>query len=102
MTEGIIYILGVTWRVKGMTKDESAAREALGECRKDLREIHICMDLLPEVEFETLIHEIIHAIWYLQACKRRETEERVATRIATGLASVFKDSRNDELLKAYR
>lgn len=58
--------------------------------------IQIARDQSPANQADTLLHEIIHAIWSVRSLPARLSEEQVALWLASGLASVFKA--NPELL----
>ena len=94
----IIYILGTAWELETISQDEAAARDCLGECRKDLRVISISAGLKHDVFLEVLFHEIGHAAWHLMDGKLKEKEEKAVTMTGTGLASFFTDSRNFDYL----
>jgi len=65
----------------------------LGQC--DNR--HMIIDMLavqhPAEEADTLIHEVLHAIWYTMSISEGGAdEEAVVRRMATGLTQVFLDN----------
>ena len=43
---------------------------------------------------DTLLHEILHAIWHLSYLSTNEEEEKAISRIATALIGFFDDPRN--------
>lgn len=54
--------------------------------------IEINADQDPGQQADTLIHEIIHAIWTTRGWSPQMTEEQVCTRLASGLATVIRDN----------
>lgn len=48
--------------------------------------------LHPVEEADTVLHEIMHAIWWLMAIGKPKTEEQVVRPLATGLTQVFQDN----------
>lgn len=40
----------------------------------------------------TVLHEVLHGIWYHRAMPPRPREERVVTELAWGLTAVFRDN----------
>lgn len=73
--------------------------DALGYCDNQYGEIRISIAQSPVAQFQTMLHEVIHAILYHQGIKFKnsEREERVVDGIATGLTQVLLD--NTEVLK---
>ena len=59
----------------------------LGTKRLDLAD-----DLSEEEGVYTLLHEVLHGIWYHRAVPPRPREERVVTELAWGLMAVFRDN----------
>ena len=47
-------------------------------------------------EAETLLHELLHAIYEIMGIKAKDTEERVVAQMSIGLAGVLRD--NPELM----
>lgn len=55
-------------------------------------EIHIDVTSSPEQQADTLIHEVLHAIWASRSMPDRIGEEEAVTRLASGLATVLRDN----------
>ena len=51
----------------------------------------------PSQEAETLIHEILHAVYVIMDARPKDSEERLVGLMATGLAMVIRD--NPELIE---
>lgn len=47
---------------------------------------------------ETLLHELLHAVWNVQAIDKKDGEERIVTKMSLGLAAVMRD--NKELFRS--
>lgn len=74
------------------------AHENLGQC--DHKKMLICIeeDQVPVEELDTVIHEILHAIWYQMSIGEGPMEEEpIVRRTANGLLQVILD--NPALLK---
>ena len=54
--------------------------------------IEVATDQPPAEQAETLIHELLHAIWSSRHMKARLTEESAVTQLASGLATVLRDN----------
>jgi len=55
----------------------------------------------PQQEAETLLHEILHVIWYVMGIQgKKEYEEKTVNQMSVGLASVIRD--NPELMQWLR
>lgn len=49
-------------------------------------------DLNEEEGVYTVLHEVLHGVWYHRAMPPRPREERVVTKLAWGLTAVFRDN----------
>ncbi len=75
-----------------------AGEEALGLYSYDDQRISIEESITPSRQAEVLLHEILHALYaYFDISKEGDKEETVVSRLAEGLATVFKD--NPALIK---
>jgi hypothetical protein len=54
--------------------------------------IQVDRTLPPEEQAETLIHELLHAIWSSRHIKARVTEEEAVSQLASGLATILVDN----------
>ena len=82
--------------VKSWPIFNASDERSFGQFRPASLEIAIC-DFLPERrQAETMIHEILHAIWHVWALRQSSDEEVVVGSMAQGLAAVFRD--NPDLL----
>ncbi len=74
--------------------------QACGLCGEDKQQIHIDNDLGPTVERETVLHEVMHAIWHQTELDRKfkdSDEEMVAWTLAPRLLALLRD--NEELVR---
>jgi hypothetical protein len=62
-----------------------------GECIPDKLEINICMGSCYSIIYETLIHEIMHAI-YAPALESGDSEERIVNAMGVGFTQVLTDN----------
>lgn len=71
---------------------------AMGMCDHETLEILIQENLPPEEELETIIHEILHGIFYRMRVPIKDSniEEEIVDRLGAGLAQVFVE--NPDLL----
>lgn len=77
--------------------DSILGTENLGRTYSNLCVIGVKVDQHPVEEADTLIHEILHAIWYCMSISEGGAdEEAVVRRMASGLLQVFMD--NPDLL----
>lgn len=54
--------------------------------------IQIDHTIPPDQQADTLIHEILHAIWASRSLPARVSEETAVTRLASALATVLRDN----------
>lgn len=60
------------------------------DATKQLIQIEVSQS--PASQADTLIHEILHAIWSSRHMKPRLYEEQAVTQLASGLATVLRDN----------
>ena len=82
----------IVWSEDMLFDDEG--NEAWGLCYKDKREIHVSLLQPPKDQLDTLLHEIMHALWHFYGCEETETEENAVLRLASGLSYVTLYNRN--------
>jgi len=70
-----------------------------GWCDKVNSRIYLYVSDQPMVTADTLLHEVIHAVWSWMGLEERHDEEAAATRLGTGLINVFYD--NPDLLEFF-
>lgn len=64
-----------------------------GEHSSTLRELRICFEGRGDsAHATTLLHEIIHAVWYQYGLEDEDKEERVVTVLSNGLSAALRDS----------
>lgn len=64
----------------------------LGECEADRQQITLRDSQAPIEEADTIVHETLHAVWYLMDIGLSDHEEHVVRKLATGLTLVLKDN----------
>jgi hypothetical protein len=73
---------------------------AVGLCQNTEFLISVADGQHPVEEFDTLLHEIMHAVWFvMSASMGGADEEQIVRRVSTGLTGVFMD--NPQLLKYF-
>lgn len=63
-----------------------------GECQADTLTIRLTDYRPPRQVAGTLLHEILHAIWFTQSMPAEESEENAVTSLAMGLCGVIRDN----------
>lgn len=70
-----------------------AQTDCFGEFKSWLMTITLTADQPTRVHaLDTLLHEITHAIWYVQGIKPRDSEERKVTALSTAWVQVYRDN----------
>lgn len=93
----VIKVMGKDYAIK-YVGTSPIAHENLGQC--DHKKMLICIEeeQVPVEELDTVIHEILHAIWYQMSIGEGPMEEEpIVRRTANGLLQVILD--NPSLLK---
>lgn len=70
-----------------------ADSECFGVFKSWLLTIQLTVDQpTPLHMLDTLIHEIMHAVWFVQGIKPRDSEERKVTALATAWTQIHRDN----------
>lgn len=82
----------VTYKIVPMSKSESYSADSYG-CYMG-NECTIVVDATrdPQLVKDTLLHEIMHGVWYWGGLEDGDKQERIVTLMATGLTQVLKDN----------
>ena len=67
----------------------------MGNCITDIQRIVIDANLSPQSERETVLHELLHAIWAQTSLQKRDTEEQqeeAVWQLAPRLLALLKDN----------
>ena len=86
-----------TYMVQEWGEAELLATESYGQCDKQRGIIYYCTHLDSIVVADTLVHEILHAIWHEYNLQDSDNEERTVHSIGNALIQVWYD--NPELIK---
>ena len=93
-----VYVLGHEYIVEEMSEKLFKEREAYGDCCNDQKKIRIYCGVAPSVIRDTLLHEILHAMWHLTHIQSHDDEEKVVSRVSTALIGFLDDPRNDKII----
>lgn len=94
-----VYILGHEYSIKEMDDSLFREREAYGDCCNEKRLIRVYCGVAPALIRDTLLHEILHAFWFLLNISQDEEEEKIVSKLSTVLIGFFDDPRNKEIKK---
>lgn len=64
----------------------------LGRCHKNLQRIEYCGEFPVDTVKDTVIHEVLHAIWHNYLDQGEVDEETAVTMMAHGLTQVARDN----------
>jgi len=88
-----VYVLGHEYTIESMSERLFKEREAYGDCCNEQKKIRIYCGVARSVIRDTLLHEVLHALWHLLYLSN-EGEEKIVSRLATSLVGFFDDPRN--------
>lgn len=72
--------------------DFARSQGEFGQCDNDTSTILIAKDLTKQMQVNTLIHELFHAIYYVYNIEEKDEEERIVNTFANGWHQVLSDS----------
>jgi len=87
-----IKILNLTWQIQFVDKSTYNASDALGWCDYDQQIISLYDGQSNESISDTFLHEILHAIFYVMGIDPNNDEEKVVSKVSTGLCTVFSNN----------
>lgn len=89
-----IRVNGKTYKILFNEKNPLVEYDNHGHCDNTKHIIHIEGEQVPSEEADTLIHEVLHAVWYQMTLTDIDdaVEERIVRALGTGLAGLFADN----------
>ena len=93
-----VYVLGHKYTIEALTELLFKEREAYGDCCNEQKKIRIYCGVAESVIRDTMIHEVLHAMWslcYLEGCN----EENTVARLASTWIGFLDDPRNEKFKK---
>jgi Zn-dependent peptidase ImmA (M78 family) len=81
-----------TYQIKAWTDLELVTTESYGQCDKQRGIIYVCTHLDDVVIADTLLHEVLHAVWHEYGLQDDDREERIVHTLASGLIQVMRDN----------
>ncbi len=78
--------------------DPSDAEKNYGLFHSEKMEIHLRKEFsCPQQAADTLLHEILHAVWHIAGMNHKDGEERLVATLATQICAVVRQ--NPEIVK---
>tara|TARA_R100001086_G_scaffold144971_1_gene76525 strand:- start:296 stop:604 length:309 start_codon:yes stop_codon:yes gene_type:complete len=88
-----IKIGGTVYTLIQHDKEWAEELEIFGKCDSNMLEIHLATVVIPrDVVRNTLIHEILHALYREYDIHEDDGEERTVTKLANGICQVALDN----------
>jgi Zn-dependent peptidase ImmA (M78 family) len=90
-----IKVGGLKWTVE-QNRDIATEGNVFGSTHIQTQKIFLNPENSPQLMGQTLIHELLHAIWYSQGLTKRfdgDTEEQIIDPLAKGINQVLKDNK---------
>lgn len=89
---GTIKISGINYSVDGF--DTDVDRNLMGRLSYDTAQIYIRNDLPIDKKMETLLHEVMHAVYMNSGLQPGDEEEKVVTALSSGVYQFLKDNKD--------
>lgn len=80
------------YKIVEWNPSQAVSADRYGECDHTMHEIRLTLMHGWTKAANTLLHEILHAVWAMQALHDKDEEERYVTSFANGLCSVWSDN----------
>ena len=71
---------------------DASGHDKMGECNHCSQVIRVVTDRNPPVIVDTLIHELLHAAYYVGNFHEKAWEEYTVTTLSTQLTGIFRDN----------
>lgn len=81
-----------TFKVYARSRAWYNTHGVFGNMVADTLEINVCGHLAPIVTLDTLLHEILHAVYYVYHLDDKDDEERIVSTLATAMTGVYRDN----------
>ena len=82
----------LTYAIAEMVPMRATGEDAYGLCDNCQHIISIRSDLEPVKAANTVLHEVLHACWYVADLHDEDKEERIVTTLANVLSGVWRDN----------
>lgn len=93
-----VYVIGHKYDIQELSEEMFEGMDTYGDCCNHKRLIRVYLGGGGSTARDTLLHEILHAIWHLMAFEKHEEEERVVNSTSTALISIIDDPRNRQVI----
>lgn len=98
-----ITIKGKKWEIKKLTKDNPETKRIDGEADLDKKIIKLNIDLDHDQLLITIIHELLHVIFYNHKLRLKlRTEEKYVDLFSKDLVKILLNKKNKKLLNAIK
>ena len=82
----------LTYRIVAVSAMVATGKDIFGECDNCLYEIRLREDLEPVKAANTMLHEVLHACWYVGGIADDDKEERTVRFLSNMLSQVWRDN----------
>lgn len=87
-----VKISGIDYTIGGF--DTDVDRNLMGRLSYDVAQIYIRNDLPIDKKYETLLHEVMHAVYMNAGLQPGDEEEKVVTALSSGIYQFLKDNKD--------
>lgn len=87
-----VKISGINYTIGGF--DTDVDRNLMGRLSYDVAQIYIRNDLPIDKKYETLLHEVMHAVYMNAGLQPGDEEEKVVTALSSGIYQFLKDNKD--------
>lgn len=82
----------LTFKIKYMSKKDATIDKIYGDCDISNRIIRVCKGYGVDHTRSTLLHEIMHAIYFVNHIEDKDKEEKVVSKLSVGFYQVIQDN----------
>ena len=87
-----INIAGINYTVESFETDVD--RNLMGRLAYDTAQIYIRKDLPVDKKYETLLHEVMHAVYMNTGLQQGDEEEKIVTALSSGIYQFLKENKD--------
>lgn len=93
-----VYVIGHRYSIEEMDEHSATDSNIYGHCSNHSRKIKVYCNGGGSIARDTLLHEVLHAVWNLMGLEKEDEEERIVNSTSTAIIGIIDDPRNKDVV----